>query len=397
MAARSGEHKVRSLLLADSFLPHRGGSRTYYYQLYKDWAPDQVTVLTKKVPGWQEFDARESTDHFRIIRRFRPVPSSRYSELPKAVLPLLHAAARTHVEHVDVLHSGDLFPQGITALLLRRLRALPYIAFCHGEEVSQTDRFRYQPTIRNRIYLSADAVIANADYACRRLREIGVPADRIHKITPGVDCDVFSPGTPNPELQERHRLSKCFVLLTVARLIPRKGHDMVLKAVARLAGEFPYLHYLIVGTGPEELKLRDLASALGISQRVTFAGFVSDDQLPDCYRMSNVLIMPNREQNNDLEGFGISFLEASATGKPVIGGRSGGTSEAVSHGISGELIDGTDLKQLVAAIRAFLVEPGKAEAMGRAGRTRAQLEFDWKIRAQQLRYITRDVAARHKL
>jgi phosphatidylinositol alpha-1,6-mannosyltransferase len=355
-----------------------------------------VTVLTKKVPGWREFDARESHEGFRIIRRFRPTPNCSYPELPKAALPLFQAIARTQFQHVDVVHSGDLFPQGLIALLLKRLRAFPYIAFCHGEEISQTDRFRYQPAVRNHIYLSADAVIANAEYACGRLRGIGVPSERIHKITPGVDCEVFCPGAPEPELQARHHISNQFVLLTVARLIPRKGHDLVLKAVARLAGEFPHLQYLIVGRGPEEAKLRELAASLGIAQRVTFAGFVPDKQLPDYYRLSDLLVMPNREHDSDLEGFGISFLEASATAKPVIGGRSGGTSDAVSHGVSGELIDATDLEQLVAAIRGFLLNPGKAESMGRAGRKRAGAEFDWKIRAQRLRDITRSVASSHR-
>lgn len=386
-------HTVRSLLLANSFLPHRGGSRTYYYHLFKDWAPDQVTVLTRKVPGWQEFDARESNECFRIIRRFRPAASFKYHELPKAALTSLHAIARSQFHRVDVIHSGDLFPQGLVALFLKRTRRFPYIAFCHGEEISQTDRFHYQPAVRNRIYLCADAVIANAGYACRRLREIGVPNERIHKITPGVDCNVFFPAHPDPELLTRHSLSNQFVLLTVARLVPRKGHDMVLKAVAKLAGEFQRLHYLVVGIGPEETKLRALATELGIAQRVTFAGFVPDIQLPDYYRLSSLLVMPNREHNNDLEGFGISFLEANATGKPVIGGRSGGTSEAVSHGLSGELIDPTDLEQLISAIRGFLVNPSKAELMGRSGRNRAMTEFNWKVRARKLQNITRDVAA----
>jgi phosphatidylinositol alpha-1,6-mannosyltransferase len=260
-----------------------------------------------------------------------------------------------------------------------------------------TDRFHYQPALRNRIYLAADAVIANAEYARGRLLEIGVPSERIHKITPGVDCDVFSPGDPDPELQARLHISNHSVLLTVARLIPRKGHDLVLKAVARLAGEFPHLQYLIVGRGPDEARLRELAATLGIAQRVVFAGFVPDEQLPDYYRLSHVLVMPNREHDKDLEGFGITFLEASATGKPVIGGRSGGTSDAVNHGVSGELIDATELEQLVTAIRGFLVDPGKAESMGRAGRKRAAAEFDWKIRANQLRNITRRLAARRRI
>ncbi len=355
--------------------------------------PDQVTVLTKKVPGWQEFDSRESNEYFHIVRRFKPSPSAKYSELPKAVLPFLQAVARTHLRRVDVVHSGDLFPQGLIALFLKRARAFPYIAFCHGEEVAQTERFRYQPLIRNRIYLSADAVVANADYARDRLLKIGVQSERIHKITPGVDCNVFSPGQPDAQLQDRYGLRNQFVLLTVARLIPRKGHDMVLKAMASLAGEFPNLRYLIIGKGPDEPRLRNIAAELGIAEKVIFAGFIHDSKLPDCYRLSDLVVMPNREQDGDLEGFGITFLEASATGKPVIGGRSGGAPEAVGPGVSGEVVDPTNLEQLSAAIRGFLLDRGKAVSMGSAGRNRARTEFDWKSRAQRLRTITRRVAA----
>lgn len=385
---------VYSLLLADSFLPHGGGSRTYYYHLFREWTPDRVTILTKKVPGWKEFDSRESNEYFQIVRRFQPVPSARYSQIPKAVPPLIQAIARAQSQRVDVVHSGDLFPQGLIALLLKRVWGLPYVAFCHGEEVAQTDRFRYQPSIRNRIYLSADAVVANAEYARNRLLNIGVESDRIYKITPGVDCNVFSPGQPDSGLQDRFGLRNRFVLLTVARLIPRKGHDMVLKAIANLASEFPDIRYLIVGLGPEERNLRQLATNLGIAEKVVFAGFVPDRQLPDCYRVSDVVVMPNREHNGDLEGFGITFLEASASAKPVIAGKSGGAPEAVADGVSGELVAPTDLQQLVAAIRGFLVDRGKAESMGAAGLTRARAEFDWKKRAQELRNLTRMVAGR---
>ena len=389
---RPANGKVRSLLLAESFLPHRGGSRTYYYHLFRNWRPDEVTVLTRKVPGWQEFDARESNEYFRIVRRGRPSARFGYTDLPKAVAPLLQASIRSSFPGVDVVHSGDLFPQGLIALMLKRTRAIPYVAFCHGEEITQSDRFRRQPAIRNRIYRSANAVIANAEYARRRLLEIGVPSNRIHKITPGVDCDVFAPGEPDRDLQSRYGLQRQFVLLTVARLIARKGHDMVIRAVARLTADFPDIRYLIAGKGPEEDRLRELAADLGIAEKVVFAGFVPDEQLADIYRLSNLAVMPNREQHGDLEGFGITFLEASATSKPVIGGRSGGASEAVSHGVSGELIDPTDLEQLVAAIRGFLLDPAKAQSMGRAGRNRALTDFDWRSRAQHLCAITRGVA-----
>jgi phosphatidylinositol alpha-1,6-mannosyltransferase len=310
------------------------------------------------------------------------------------VAPLFQAVARAQWQRVDVVHCGDLFPQGLIALFLKRVGGFPYVAFCHGEEIAQTDRFRYQPSIRNRIYLSADAVIANADYARNRLLKIGVASDRIHKITPGVDCDVFSPGHPDSALQDRFGLRNRFVLLTVARLVPRKGHDMVLKAIAKLAGQFPLIRYLIIGRGPEELKLRQLAADMGIAEKVVFAGFIPDSQLPACYRLSDLVVMPNREHNGDLEGFGITFLEASATAKPVIAGESGGAPEAVAQGVSGELVAPTNLERLVAVIRSFLVDRGKAESMGMAGLQRARAEFDWKKRAQELRSITRSVAGR---
>ena len=366
----------------------------YYYHLYRDWAPDRVTVLTKKTQNWQEFDQRESTEYFKIIRRFKPLRTTKYWELPKAALPLLQAFVRTMFGHVDVVACGDLFPQGPIAVLLKRTFGLPYIVHCHGDDFLQAGRFHHQLRVRNIIYRAADMVIANSEFTRKLLLETGIPDYRIRKITPGVDCSEFAPSPTDPDLVARFNLEGALVLLTVARLIPRKGHDMVLRAVAKLGHEFPRLRYLIVGCGPEKPKLRQLAGDLGISERVTFAGFVSQDQLPDYYRLSYAMVMPNREQAGDIEGFGMTFLESSAAGKPVIAGMSGGASEAVSDGVTGLIVDPTNLDQVTAAIRNLLVQPRMAEAMGAAGRQRARTQFDWKLRSAELREITRAVAAR---
>ena len=385
---------MQSLLLADSFLPHAGGSRVYYYHLYRNWAPDRVTVLTKEIPGWQEFDDRESNESFKIVRRFKPLRTTKYSELPKAALPLVHAFVRTIFCPVDVVACGDLFPQGPVAMLLKRTFSLPYIVHCHGDDFLQAGRYRQQSRVRNSIYQAADMVIANSEFTRQLLLEIGIPERRIRAITPGVDCSEFSPAPADQKLVERFALKGAQVLLTVARLVPRKGHDMVLRAVAKLACECPALKYLIVGCGPEEPKLRQLAADLGISGRVNFVGFVSQEQLPDYYRLSDCMVMPNREQAGDKEGFGMTFLEASAAGKPVIAGRSGGASEAVRDGVTGLVIEPTNLDQLTAAIRTLLKQPRMAEAMGAAGMERARTQFDWKLRSAELREITRAVASR---
>lgn len=385
---------MQCLLLADSFLPHAGGSRVYYYQLYRDWAPDKVTVLTKEIPGWEEFDHRESTECFKIIRRFKPLRTTQYTELPKAALPLLQAFVHAMFWPVDVVVCGDLFPQGPIAMMLKQVFKLPYIVHCHGDDLLQAGRYRQQMKVRNRIYQAADMVIANSEFTRQLLLEIGISKQRIRLITPGVDCSEFAPFETEQAVAKRFAPQEAFVLLTVARLVPRKGHDMVLRAVAKLGCEFPSLKYLIVGCGPEKTKLRQLARALGISERVTFAGFVPQEQLPDYYRLCHVMVMPNREEAGDKEGFGMTFLEASAAGKPVIAGLSGGASEAVSAGVTGLIVDPTDLDQLTAAIRMLLLQPGMAEAMGTAGLRRARSTFDWKLRSAELKEITRAVAAR---
>jgi phosphatidylinositol alpha-1,6-mannosyltransferase len=383
---------MRALLLTDSFLPHAGGSRVYYYQLFRGWGTDQVTVLTKKVDGWREFDCAECSEEFRIVRRFTPLRSTRYSELPKGLAPVGQALLQACLHRPDVVFVGDLYPPGVAALLLRRLLRLPYVVFCHGEEITLSQRFRRQRKLRDRIYREAAMLVANSANTRRLLVELGLPSERICIITPGVDCNDFFPAPADPELVRLHRLEGAQVLLTVARLVPRKGHEQVLRAVAGLCSEFPGLKYVIVGRGPLEAELRRLAHECGISDRVEFVGYVPRERLADYYRLATMMVMPNREDAGDMEGFGMSFLEASATGKPVIGGRSGGAVEAVSDGESGCLIDADAEGQLCAAIRRLLRDPGLAARMGEAGAVRARVQFGWHVRAARLRELAHAVA-----
>jgi phosphatidylinositol alpha-1,6-mannosyltransferase len=385
--------RTRVLLLSDSFLPHAGGSREYYNALYRnlvDLGDTQITVVTKKVKGWKRFDRTVSSKFFRIKRIAKPLASLKYYELPKGVISLLHTGWHILRESPEIIHAGDLYPPGLIALLVKKILGLPYVIYCHGEEITQTDRYRHQPRARNCIYRNADAVVANSDFARENLLRIGVENARIHKITPGVDAVRFSPARPNKELLERYGLTNKTVLLTVARLVPRKGHRLVLQAFAKIASEFPEAHYLIVGTGPEEHALRRIAEEMGLSRRVTFSGYVEQEQLPEIYRLCDVMVMPNREEDNgDVEGFGMVFLEASATGKPVLGGRSGGAIEAVADARSGFLVNPDDAEELALRLRGLLLDPILRERLGSAGLQRARADFDWKLRAQWLRDVNR--------
>jgi phosphatidyl-myo-inositol dimannoside synthase len=386
---------MKILMLTDSFSPHAGGSREYYYNLYRHLAEiedTRVTIVTKKVPGWEEFDRRASSDSFGIVRWLKPLSTWRLHELPKGLGPFLHAAWHVLKENPAILHAGDLYPQGLSALILKKMTGLPYLAYCHGEEITLTDRYKYQPHVRDRIYRGADVVVANAEFARKSLLRIGVPESRIVKITPGVDLDRFSPRPAREELIDKWNLKGKKIVLTVARMIPRKGHDLVLRAIARLRRELPDVVYLIVGRGPEEQRLQKLSAELGIMDSVRFAGLVPGELLPDCYNLCDVFAMPNREEaNGDIEGFGMVFLEANATGKPVIGGRSGGTADAIVDGKTGFRVDVSQLDELTATLRKLLTDTSLRRQLGNAGRDRVQREFQWRDRARKLHDVSMEI------
>ncbi len=392
-------NRTRILLLADSFLPHAGGSREYYHNIYSklvELGDSQVTLLTKKIPGWREFDRAASTEHFRIIRRFKPLRSWKYQELPKGLGPFLGAV--WHAMHFSpaIVHGGDLYPPGLTAMILKKLMGLPYIVYCHGEEIPQLDQYKYQPRVRNRIYLNADAVIAASEFTRNNLLRLGVPDDRICKIVPGVDSERFRPMPRRADLVERFGLQGKTVVLTVARLIPRKGHRVVLEAFCKVCNEIPNAQYLIVGAGPEEFRLRQMVSEAGLNQRVTFAGYVPAEQLPDIYNLCDIMVMPNREEKSgDVEGFGIVFLEANAARKPVIGGRSGGAIEAIVEGKTGYLVNPEDPNELAGVLRRLLLDQDLREELGRAGARRAKSEFSWTSRAEMLRALNQDILRKY--
>ena len=168
--------------------------------------------------------------------------------------------------------------------------------------------------------------------------------------------------------------------------------------MAGILPELPDLHYLIVGKGPDEPRLRALTAELGIGAAVTFVGYVPDDQLPDFYNLCDLFVMPNRqeEEDGDIEGFGMIFMEASAAGKAVVGGRSGGTADAVQHGVTGFLVNPQDVDELTATLKLLLASVDLRQKLGLAGSRRARAEFGWQSRARMLREISEAIVEKSR-
>ena len=385
---------MRLQLITDTFLPHAGGSRFYYYNLLRRVAEsgDDVLILTSKVKGWEAFDAREQTSHLKIERRFTPLRDHSYTQLPKIFGPMVKAFARAIWKRPDVVHCGDLYPAGVIGVVLKKALNIPFVAYCHGEDITLTDQRRFQPKLRDLIYRNANAIVANGAFAMENLERTGIDSGKVFKITPGLDRDVFFPDAGGAALRERYGLGDDeIIVMTVARLVQRKGHARVLRALASLRMELPAFRYVIVGRGPMEAELRELASTLKIEDRLIFAGFVADEDLNVHYNMADVVAMPNTDEAGDVEGFGMVFLEANAAGKPVMGGRSGGTAEAVLDGVTGFLVGGEDESELREALRKLMLDDELRERMGQSGWKRAHEEFDWASRAATLRRINADI------
>ena len=210
------------------------------------------------------------------------------------------------------------------------------------------------------------------------LQDIGVHPAKIHIIHPGIDPKIFHNGKQLAQMiREKYYLGDAPILLTVGRLQRRKGHDMVIRAMPLIKAKIPHAIYLIVGTGEESAFLQALVREVDVTDSVIFVGCITDEEVLGCYAACNVFVMPNREINGDIEGFGIVYLEASAAGKPVIGGRSGGTSDAILDGITGLRVDGTSVAEIAEAVISLLNDSNTSQTYGSEwpcmGRTRIHL------------------------
>jgi len=225
-----------------------------------------------------------------------------------------------------------------------------------------------------RLYDHSDLVIAVSNNTKELIQSVGVPEGKIRVLYNGVEEEFISNKSCPvriTEIRKRYRIpDDSKVLVTVARVLPRKGQDTVIKALSHVLGEFPNLVYLVVGEGRYKDKFKELADETGVSENVIFTGGVAHNEVVDFIDLSNIIIMPNRYWNNKIEGLPNALLEASARGKPVIAGNHGGSVEAVEDGVTGILTDPESVRDVADSLLSLLRDPEKAHLMGENGRKR---------------------------
>ena len=365
----------RTLIVTNDFPPRQGGIQSFVHGLATHLDPGTVSVYAPAWDGAAEFDAQQP---FPVIRH----PTSLMLPVP-SVSRRAAAIAREH--GCDTVLFGAAAPLGLITPALRQAGVRRAVALTHGHEAGWAALPVARGLLR-RIGNEVDVVTYLGEYFRARLARAlsAAAAQRMVQLTPGVDVTFFRPGAGGAAVRDRLGLGSRPVAVCVSRLVPRKGQDTLIRAWPRVLAEVGDAALLLVGDGPAARPLRRLAARLGVSDAVWFTGAVPWAELPSYYDAADVFAMPCRTRRGglDVEGLGIVYLEASATGLPVIGGDSGGAPDAILEGESGFVVNGA----AAAAQRLveLLADPARARAMGEKGLAWVDREWRWEVAAARL-------------
>lgn len=275
--------------------------------------------------------------------------------------------------------------EGIIGYILKKIFGLPYITIVHGSEVL---KFKDTPLVRNLLLMilkASDRVIAISRYTKRLVKDLGIENEKVSVVNNSLNLEEYDLDPDSEEIIRKYGIKGKRVLLTVSRLVSRKGHDRVLEVIREFEDEFPNLVYLIVGDGPNRANLVKLIKDYGLSSKVKLLGFVDKGELCKLYNCCDVFIMPSRvEKNKDVEGFGIAFLEANLYGKPVIGGKSGGIPDAIIDGETGLLVDPWDSEDIKEKLVTLLKDEKLRERLGKKGKERILGKLNSELQAQRV-------------
>ncbi len=261
--------------------------------------------------------------------------------------------------------------EGLLGLLAKRLLGIPYVVVAHGAEIVQFRRAIVLGYIMRRIFVGASRVIANSNYTRQLAIDLGVQPDHASVLYPTVGVAPNYGSLCVDQIARRYGLKDKRVILTVGRLVARKGHDDVIRALELLPGSYRDVVYVIVGDGERARELVNLSRNAGLEDRVVMVGRVGDEELDGLYRLCDLFVLPARQVGSDVEGFGMVFIEAALRGKPAIGGRVGGVTEVIAEGETGELIEPGNVQELAGKIKSLLDDHERRRTMGRRALERA--------------------------
>jgi len=372
------------LVIAEVFPPAQGGSGRWLWELYRRFRGVDVHVVAGHAAGDAEFDRTAPLPIVRVPLSFRSWGVGNIRGAIDYVRTFLRLVPLITRVRPDAVHCGKCLPEGLIGAAVQAFTGIPYYCFAHGEELTLAADSRELGALTRFVLRRASQVIANSTHTKQLLREQwGVGDDRVTVLHPGVDTTRFVPRSADASIRERLGWTGRRVVLTVGALQKRKGQDMMIRALPDIRRRFPDILYAIVGEGWERTYLEQMARDHGVTDVVQFLGIPDDEALIECYQQCDVFALPNRHVGWDFEGFGIVLLEAQACGRPVITGRSGGTSETIDPLTTGVLVSCDTPEPIADAVCDLLDSGERAADMGARGRERAVTRFDWMVVTRQ--------------
>ena len=377
---------MKILVVTNDFPPRIGGIEDYVARLLSHLSPDvSVRVFAPDQPGALAYDRAFA----HPVARWPGYPMLPTPGLTMAIVDLLSR------DRPDVLVFGAALPLALMSRAIRRKHDVPILAFTHGAEPTAAAVPGGAAMMR---WMSrhVTAFTAVSRWAERQLRLAVGPRARVAQLPSGIDDERFRPDVSGHSVREQYALGPGPVIVCLSRLVQRKGHDQVIRALKGVAGEFPSVRLLIVGDGPDRPRLQRLALREGVSDLVVLAGAVPYEHLPACLAAGDLFAMPCRSRFRGLEneGLGAVFLQAAAVGRPAIAGQSGGAPEAVLHGDTGLVVDGRSVAAVEGAILRLLRAPEEARAMGERAAARVHADMTWAQMSGRLETLLQEVVSK---
>jgi phosphatidylinositol alpha-1,6-mannosyltransferase len=368
------------LVITNDFGPRTGGIETFVMGLLERIVDHKVVVFTSQQGDTSEYDQQWFKKFgVQVIR-----------DRSKILLPSLRVAKRAkeiaQMHNIEVVVFGAAAPLALMAPKLRKAGVKKIIALTHGHEVWWARIFPFNLAMK-RIGNSVDHLTYLGEFTrqaiSRSLSQKSI--DSMVKIAPGIDTFHFSPQADATQRRTELGLESKKIIISVGRLVHRKGQDKLIQAFPTIVREIPNAHLLIVGEGPYRAHLEKLVEKLSLKANVTFVGRIFYNDLPSYLSASDVFVMPSRSRffGLEVEGLGIVYLEASACAIPVVAGVSGGAPDAVQEGITGLCVDGTNIGQIAEAVIHICSDSKRATKMGLAGRNWVIEQWQWEIWSKQ--------------
>ncbi|MFD5774777.1 glycosyltransferase family 4 protein [Streptomyces fungicidicus] len=377
----------KTLIVTNDFPPRPGGIQAFLHNMALRLDPERLVVYAST---WKRSrEGVEATAAFDAEQPFTVVRDRTTMLLPTPAATR-RAAGLLREHGCTSVWFGAAAPLGLMAPALRRAGAERIVATTHGHEAGWAQLPAARQLLR-RIGESTDTITYLGEYTRSRIASALTPeaAARMVQLPPGVDEKTFHPGSGGEEVRARLGLTDRPVVVCVSRLVPRKGQDTLIRAMPAILAAEPDAVLLIVGGGPYEKDLRRLAAATGVAASVRFTGSVPWSELPAHYGAGDVFAMPCRTRRGglDVEGLGIVYLEASATGLPVVAGDSGGAPDAVLDGETGWVVPGGSPADTADRVTALLADGELRRRMGQRGREWVEDKWRWDLLAEHLKAL----------